>query len=129
MARVTHEGFKRLTDPNYVPDLARPTPAPTAAELALPSLAELVDSGALPPGTLVTALDAEGELIAEITEDGQLMVDEHAYSSPDRAVHEHGSDAGDGWSYWLAHLGGDPIPLEALRESAAERRVGAGHGT
>jgi hypothetical protein len=25
MARVTHGGFKRLTDPNYVPDLTRPS--------------------------------------------------------------------------------------------------------
>lgn len=128
IARVTHEGFKRLTDPNYVPDLTRPKAAPTAAELALASLAELVGSGVLPAGTLVTALDGDDELVGEITEDGQLIVGDYAYSSPDRAAHDHGSDAGDGWSYWLAHLGeGDPVPLEALRERAAEQ-AGVGRG-
>jgi hypothetical protein len=117
MAQVTHEGFKRLTDPNYVPDLIRPTAQPTAAELVLPSLAELVTSGVLPAGTTVTALDAEGGLTGEITEDGQLVVGEHAYSSPDKAARENGSDTGDGWDYWLAHLSGDLISLAALRES------------
>jgi hypothetical protein len=121
MAQVTHEGFKRLTDPNYVPDLTRPAAEPTGAGLVLPSLAELVSSGVMPAGTLVTALDAEDELIAEITEDGQLKVGEHAYSSPGRAAHEHGSDRGDGWNYWLAHLGGEPVSLAALREKAAEQ--------
>jgi hypothetical protein len=120
MAQVTHEGFKRLTDPNYVPDLKRPAAETTAAELALPSLAELVSSGALPVGTHVAALDAESELIGEIMEDGQLKVGEHAYSSPDRAAHEHRSDSGDGWNYWLAHLGTDPISLATLRENAVK---------
>jgi hypothetical protein len=118
MARVTHEGFKRLTDPNYVPDLARPHAEPTPAELALPSLSELVGSGVLPVGTLVTALDSEDEVIGEITEDGQLVVGDFAYSSPDRAAHAYGSDAGDGWSYWLAHVNDEPISLKALRERA-----------
>ena len=68
---------------------------------------------------LILPQDADGELIGEITEDGQLLVGEHVYSSPDRAAHEHGSDAGDGWSYWLVHLGNEPIPLEVLREGAA----------
>jgi hypothetical protein len=125
MARVTHEGFKRLTDPNYVPDLTRPSAEPTAAELALPSLSELVSSGMLPTGTLVTALDGDDELIGEITEDGQLAVGDYVYSSPDRAAHEHGSDTGDGWNYWLAHLGGEPVPLEVLRESAATQVIGS----
>jgi hypothetical protein len=128
MARVTHEGFKRLTDPNYVPDLTRPPAEPTAAELALPSLSELVSGGVLPAGTLVTAVDSDDELIGEITEDGQLVVGDFAYSSPDRAAHEHGSDAGDGWSYWLAHLDDESIPLEVLRERAAEQ-VGGRNGS
>ena len=127
MARVTHEGFKRLTDPNYIPDLTRPPAEPTAAELALPSLSELVSGGVLPAGTLVTAVDSDDELIGEITEDGQLVVGDFAYSSPDRAAHEYGSDAGDGWNYWLAHLDDESIPLEVLRERAAEQ-VGGRHG-
>jgi len=128
MALVTHEGFKRLTDPNYVPDLTRPPAEPTAAELALPSLSELVGSGVLPAGTLITAVDANDELIGEITEDGQLVVGDYAYNSPDRAAHEHGSDAGDGWSYWFAHLDDEPISLKELRERAAEQ-VGVRQGT
>jgi len=121
MAQVTHEGFKRLTDPNYVPDLTRSTAEPSAAGLVLPSLMELVSGGMLPAGTLVATVDAEGEPIGEITEDGQLRIGEHAYSSPERAAHEHGSDSGDGWNYWLAHIDSDLISLAALRESAAER--------
>jgi hypothetical protein len=47
--------------------------------LALPTLSELVGSGVLPAGTLVTAADSDEELIGEITEDGQLVAGDFAY--------------------------------------------------
>ena len=127
MALVTHEGFKRLTDPNYVPD--PPVRPQNRLRLSWPChhsrswLAVVV----LPAGTLITAVDANDELIGEITEDGQLVVGDYAYNSPDRAAHEHGSDAGDGWSYWFAHLDDEPISLKELRERAAEQ-VGVRQG-
>jgi hypothetical protein len=118
MARVTHEGFKRLTDPNYQPDLSRPAAEAPAAEKQLPSLSTLVASGILPAGTLVTALDAEGDLLGEITDEGQLKLGDHIYASPDIAAREHGADISDGWQYWLAYLDNEPTPFATLREAA-----------
>jgi hypothetical protein len=89
------------------------------AERILPSLGELVRHGVLPQGTLVTAVDPEGQFIGEIAGDGQLTVGEFTYSSPGRAAREHGSDAGDGWTYWLAHINTEPVTPADLREKAA----------
>ena len=51
MAKVIDEGFKRLTDPNYEPDLTRPEDLATSiSPLELPTFENLVTTGILPPG-------------------------------------------------------------------------------
>ncbi len=55
MAKVIHEGYKRLTDPNYEPDLTRPENlASSISPLELPTFENLVTTGVLPPGTRLT---------------------------------------------------------------------------
>ena len=49
MANVVYEGFRRLTDPNYVPDLTTPDLV-VAAPVELPTFEQLVASGLLRPG-------------------------------------------------------------------------------
>lgn len=122
MARVIHEGFKRLTDPNYEPDLTRPDIQPTAQPLALPTLEKLVLSGVLPVGTLLTPVDPERSTIAEVTEDGYIKVGEHLCESVDRAAKEDDADVDSGWEYWQAHLDAedDPVTLSDLRERTVE---------
>lgn len=117
MAKVTHEGFKRLTDPNYEPDLTRPDVAPTVNPVTLPTLENLVRSGALPAGTLLTPADETRDTVAEVTEDGFIQVGDHLCENPDRAAHEDHADVDSGWDYWFAHLQGEtePVLLSNLR--------------
>jgi hypothetical protein len=119
MAKVTHEGFKRLTDPNYEPDLSRPPTEPSIAEVVLPTLEVLVAEGMLPVGTLLTPIDSDRDTIGEITEDGYLKVGEHQYDSVDRAARDDGADLGNGWDYWLAHVEAGPLLLADIRARAA----------
>jgi hypothetical protein len=119
MAKVTYEGFRRLTDPNYEPDLTRPA-ASTPSFVGLPTLGSMVAAGILPAGTLLTPTNEERETVAEITEDGYIKVGEHLCETPGRAAQEDGADIDSGWDYWRAHLGGEPVLLSELRLLAAD---------
>jgi hypothetical protein len=121
MANVIHEGFKRLTDPNYEPDLTRPDVAPTVEVLALPTFEHLVTSGVIPVGTLLTPVDPDRPTIAEVTEDGYIKVGEHLCETVDRAAKEDQADVESGWNYWQAHLDGrdEPVVLADLRQQGA----------
>lgn len=120
MAQVTHDGFKRLTDPNYEPDLSPPEVEQTPLEIELPTLEALVTSGSLPAGTLLTPVDEDRKTIAEITEDGYIQIGNHLCENPDRAAHEDGADTDSGWDYWLAHLDDvEPVLLADLRQRVA----------
>jgi|NGEPerStandDraft_6_1074524.scaffolds.fasta_scaffold95830_3 hypothetical protein len=118
MAQVTHEGFKRLLDPNYEPELTH-LEGEAPSEVSLPSLEDLITSGALPPGTLLSPIIEDRDTIAEITEDGYIKVGDHLCESPDRAAREDQSDMDSGWDYWLAYLEDGPILLSEVRENAS----------
>ena len=124
MAKVVHEGFKRLTDPNYEPDLTRPEVESVGQSIMLPTFENLVTAGVLPPGTLLSPVDATRTTVAEVTEDGYIQVGEHLCETVDRAAREDHAGAGSGWDYWQAHLDDEPEPvlLATLRE-----RTAAGH--
>jgi hypothetical protein len=122
IANVVREGFKRLTDPNYEPDLTRTDTAPEPVPaVALPTFESLVTSGILPPGTLLSPIDPDRPTIAEVIEDGYIKVGEHLCETVDRAAREDHAEAGSGWDYWQAHLDDEdePITLADLRERAA----------
>ncbi|MFG1928744.1 DUF262 domain-containing protein [Cryptosporangium sp. NPDC048952] len=121
MANVIHEGFKRLTDPNYEPDLTRPDVAPTMEGLSMPTFEHLVTSGVIPVGTLLTPVDPDRRTVAEVTDDGSIRVGEHICETVDRAAKEDGADVESGWEYWQAHLDeqGEPVTLADLRHQAA----------
>ena len=121
MANVIHEGFKRLTDPNYIPDLTKPEVTPAAPLLALPTFEKLVARGIIPVGTLLTPVDTDRATIAEVTADGYIQVGEHLCETVELAAKEDHADVESGWDYWQAHLDDEdePITLAALRERRA----------
>lgn len=123
MANVVHEGFKRLTDPNYEPSFTQPGSVleSVPAAVTLPTFEHLVNSGTIPPGTLLTPVDPDRSTIAEVLEDGYIQVGEHLCETVDRAAREDHAEAGSGWDYWQAHLDdeGEPLTLADLRERAA----------
>lgn len=124
MAKVIQEGYKRLTDPNYEPDLTRIDDLATfTSPRELPTFENLVTTGILPPGTLLSPVDPErSTTVAEVTEDGFIEVGQHLCETVDRAAREDHAEAGSGWDYWQAHLDGEdePISLAELRERALD---------
>jgi hypothetical protein len=118
LANVIHEGFKRLTDPNYEPDLTRPEIASTPQTITLPTFENLVTSGILPVGTLLTPINPDRTTVAEVTEDGYIQVGDHLCETVDRAAKEDHADVDSGWDYWQAHLDGEnePVTLADLRQ-------------
>ncbi len=121
MATVIHDGFKRLTDPNYEPDLTVRDAAPAPPTLSLPTFEHLVNSGVLPVGTLLTPVDTDRDTIAEVTQDGYIQVGEHRCETVDRAAREDHADVDSGWDYWTAHLDDEdePVTLADLRQRSA----------
>ena len=124
MAKVAKEGFKRLLNPDYSPDLTLPDPEVAQTDVVLPSLQDLVARGVLSPGTKLIPVNPDRPTVAEITEDGEVRIGERTFETLNRAAREDGADIDDGWDYWLTHLDGDEeaAPLSQLR---ARLTVGA----
>lgn len=120
MANVIRQGFLRLSDPSYEPDLAQPAPAAQAPR-DLPSFEDLVQDGIVPPGTVLVPVDPERTTTAEVTEDALIRIGEHLHSTIDIAAKADGDDTGAGWDYWAARLdgAGEPVTLATLRTSGA----------
>ena len=118
MAQVTHEAFRRLSDPNYKPMSGPAAPAaPGRDTVKTSSLTELVAAGVLKPGDFLIPVDPErDDTIAEITVDALIALDERVYDSPRRAARADGDERSDGWDYWV--LLDDSDPLRTLRELA-----------
>jgi hypothetical protein len=116
IAKVIREGFQQLSDPNYVPDLSTEDQL-RAEPIDLPSFEELVISGIIPAGTVLTAADADISVDAEVLDDGYIKVGDHTYEDLDRAAHAAGADASSGWTFWEVQLSddGDPRPLADIR--------------
>ena len=122
MARVTEEGFRRLSDPHYKPNTGPAGPAaPEQDTDTTVALSELVAAGVLKPGDLLIPADPErNDTIAEITDDALIALDEHVYDSPRRAARADGDERSDGWDYWLLLDNSDPPrTLRELAESMA----------
>ncbi|QDP94876.1 DUF262 domain-containing protein [Microlunatus elymi] len=127
IAAVTYEGFKRLTDANYEPDLSRPDADTDGGlnPLLLPTLENLVTAGWLPAGTLLEPVDDASSNTAEITEDAYIKVGDHTCETVDIAAREDNVDVESGWDYWRARLDteDEPILLSELRIRAAHAGI------
>lgn len=113
IAAVTREGFRKLSDPAYHPQ--PPIRVADAEPQRLPSFEELVLNGVLPAGTHLTPADGRTNSIAEVSEDGTILLGQDEYKTPDLAARADGAEDEDGWSYWAADLSSGRIPLESLR--------------
>ena len=110
MARVTEEGFRRLSDAHYKPNAGPAGPAAPEQDTDTPvALSELVAAGVIKPGDLLIPADPErNNTIAEITDDALIALDEHVYDSPRRAARADGDERSDGWDYWVLLDNSDP---------------------
>lgn len=120
MAEVVHQGYLRLLDPGYVPQMGDDLNAwvddETTRGLRLP---DLVDAGLLRPGDILGPVDPERPTVAEITDDALLSFNDEEYDTPARAARADGDESSDGWEYWML---ADGDPPRTLRDLAVEYR-------
>lgn len=115
IAAVVRDGYAKLTDTSFSPDLN------PAAVLDDPvhslSLGELMTAGLIRPGDVIGPVDPESSIVAEITEDAEIRLNDKIYDSPQLAAAAAGDDGIDGWDFWAIYAGDDVTPLRRLAET------------
>jgi hypothetical protein len=125
MSAVTREGFNKLSDPNYQPNVEGVVPGAVGETTVVDvTLVDLMNAGLLRAGDLLIPVDPERTTIAEITEDGLISVNEHTFDTPRRAARADGDEHSDGWEYWIVEDGQVPKSLHDLAEEFRQVSVG-----
>jgi hypothetical protein len=120
IADVVRAGFTRLGDPTYQPTLPDPHAGTQDAVLApQPSLLDLITRGSLRAGDILVATDSEEQVPAEVTDDGEILLEDKTYDTPSRAASSLGFDTADGWDFWAVATDSGTVPLATLRDSMA----------
>ena len=116
MARVAHEGYRKLSDASYQPKVEGASSSAPVEETLSVSLSELLAAGLLKSGDLLTPSDTEKTSVAEFTEEGLISLGEHAFDTPQRAARADGDENSDGWDYWIVE-GDVPQSLRQIAET------------
>ncbi len=116
LASVVRDGYLRLSDPNYQPEIPD-KPISDQSEVAEPiRILDLIGAGLLQVGEIITGIYTEGEISAEISEDGEVLLNDKAYETLAQAAQVVGQDMSDGWDYWTKTTAEGEVPLGTLRE-------------
>ena len=118
MAQVVRDGYETLTDPTYQPDLTTMTDGPDDEPPAW-TLRTLVEDGVLKPGDIIAPIDPDSTHLAEITEDGEMLLDGKLFDDPTRAALEVAEVTMSGWDYWAVPTDDGVKPLGQLAVSSS----------
>ena len=113
MALVVRDGYLRLADPTYQPSLELPKPPDDEAIVDV-TILDLLVAGLVRASDLVTPVQSDQDIVAEITEDGEILLDDKTYDSPDRAARAVGDETVDGWDFWALVTKEGLVPLRDL---------------
>jgi hypothetical protein len=116
IAVVVRDGFLKLGDSNYQPPLADPHASTEDLPQVGVSLLDLMNAGWLSPGDILTSTDGDREVLAEVNDDGELLVDDNFYDTPDRAARAVGDETIGGWEFWAVVTSAGSTKLSALRD-------------
>jgi hypothetical protein len=99
MATVVRDGYLRLADPSYQPkiDLAKPSDDDHALRV---TLLDLLGAGLVKPDDLITPVESDGSIIGVITEDGEILLNDETFESPDNAARATGEEIATGLDFW-----------------------------
>lgn len=115
MAEIIHAGYQRLLDPTYEVELPAASQVIEDAVHAL-TLTDLVNAGRLRQGDILAPIDPDNLALAEISEDGEMLLDDKAYDSPLRAARAVGDENIDGWDFWALPTDDGAITLRELAD-------------
>jgi hypothetical protein len=113
IAQVTRAGYERLKSGLSVA-------APTVGVVALPArtdtpVADLIEAGILSSGDSLSPADDAIRVRGEVTDDGVIVIDGHAFSTLGAAAHHAGADNVSGAEFWQMENGeGEQVAIQEL---------------
>jgi len=81
------------------------------------TLMDLINEGLIEAGALLESVDTDDDIEATITEDGQILLDDRHFETPDRAARAVGEETRDGWEYWTVAVDDGVLSLAEIRET------------
>lgn len=129
MGQVARKAFGQLADHRYQPAYPVSEEAAEArtrrdhdATVRGPGLRHLVEVDLLDAGsTLISA--ASPDVVATVTADGQIELDDEIYETPSAAARAVSDAATNGWTFWLADTADGERPLEEFRSEYVEAGI------
>lgn len=115
MAKVVRDGYMRLCDPEYQPNVDEGKSISDEGNSINVTLTELVISGLVKVGDLLSPVNPERDSVAEVIEGGLLHLGEHSFDSLRRAARADGDEHSEGWDYWILN-GESPKSMREIAE-------------
>jgi hypothetical protein len=124
MATVVRDGYLRLADPSYQPDIVLAKPSEDDDDLRV-TLLDLLGAGLVKPDDLITPVESDGRIIGVITEDGEILLNDETYDSPDHAAKAAGEEIAQGLDYWEVITDEGSASLRELAMQFEESKLAA----
>jgi hypothetical protein len=121
MAHVTHEGFKRLTNPGYEPDLTRIQVPESLNEISRMTLGDFIAKGLLVAGDVLIPRDDEMTITAEITSDGGIQIGSHQHEELNLAMHSISESSEAPLDFWCLMRDGERITLRSVAKGDSSK--------
>lgn len=126
---VVRRAFEQLSRSDYEPEY-RDTPPEVIDESTVPdaipvSIADLVGGGLLQPGVVLSPVNDAIDAVAEIDDDGQIVLDGTPHSTPSGAARAAYGGPVNGWTFWQADTSDGLRRLDTLREMYRSGDVGS----
>ncbi|MFE5644187.1 DUF262 domain-containing protein [Rhodococcus sp. NPDC056516] len=114
MAEVTRAGYEKLLA-GQSPSAIYETPT-AASPFATPEISDLIDTGILAVGDVLSPIDESLRIRAEITESSTALVEGHEFTTLDSAAHHAGADNMSGLDFWQRESADGLTPLSSVVE-------------
>lgn len=132
IASVVRKAFDRVSQSDYsasyppVVGLADDDGVKNDAESTVSvSIADLMGAGLLPAGTILYPASESVDAVAEIDEDGQIVLDDVPFATPSSAAKAAGGTTVNGWTFWLVDTPAGQRRLNSIRDEFRSANVEA----
>ena len=124
MATVVRDGYLRLADPSYQPEIVLARPSDDVETLRV-TLLDLLGAGLVKSDDLITPVESDGSIIGVITDDGEILLDDETYESPDHAARAAGEEITQGLDFWEVITDEGSVSLRELAKRFEESELAA----
>jgi hypothetical protein len=120
IAMVVRDAYSKLLDSSYEPNYSEPAnpsakfEGSTNTHLGV-SLKDLIAEGALTPGVILMPRSEGYDSAAEVTVEGQILLNEQLFETPTAAAAAIGARV-NGWWFWIADTPKGEMSLSQIRK-------------